>query len=263
MVTISLGLVVTVVTIACSIFGLLIVRRKVTFESLKMNHDVADPLLSVVGTLFAVLLGFMVANSMQRFEEARVMAQQEASAVANIYRASTGLPQPVANKIMTACENYVDNVIADEWPKLSSKKTSEKAWQSFNEIWTECVHYVPENNGQSNLQQGIMAYLGALGDARRMRVGALHNGLPLVLWICLLAGGMATISFTYFFGIKNLKLQILMTSLVSLAICLNLFLLASFDDPFSGDVMVHPSAFLNVRDNFKAIRHPGTPFLKD
>jgi hypothetical protein len=246
MITIGLACVITILTILLSTAGLLYVRRKISFQTLKLSHDVADPLLSVVGTLFAVLLGFMVANSMQRFEEARVTTQQEASAVANIFRAADGFSSPTSDEIKNACHAYVDMVINDEWPKLGVKQASEEAWVAYDRIWNACIHYQPGGNADSNIQQGLMGYLGTLGDSRRMRIGALHNGLPPPLWIVLLLGGCATICFTYFFGIEKLKLQIVMTSLVSLAICLNLFLLASFDDPFSGDVMVHPTAFTNV-----------------
>ncbi|HIN63376.1 MAG TPA: DUF4239 domain-containing protein, partial [Candidatus Obscuribacterales bacterium] len=53
----------------------------------------------------------------------------------------------------------------------------------------------------------------------------------------------ATIFFTYFFRAENIKIQALMVGMVSLVICLNLFLLMTYDDPFYGDVMVTPSAF--------------------
>lgn len=253
----------TLITIALAVSGLLLVRRFVHSKMKKMHHDVADPLLSVVGTLFAVLLGFMVANAMTRYEEARVTVQNEASAVGNVFRAAGGLPDASRKKIQGACDRYVDVVISEEWPVLSKKHTSEKAWSAYNEIWNDCVTFVPENDGQSNMQAAIMGYLGTLGDSRRMRVGALHNGLPPVLWVVLYAGGTATIVFTYFFGIDNIRLQIMMTALVALSICLNLFLLSCYDDPFSGDVMVHPAAFENIRDNFRAIEHPGMPFLNE
>jgi cytochrome bd-type quinol oxidase subunit 2 len=257
------AMLLTALTIILAVGGLLLVRKKVHPDFLKEHHDVADPMLSIIGTLFAVLLGFMVANAMQRFEEARVTTQQEASAVANVYRVATGLPEPTRSKLMQAAKTYVQDVINDEWPKLARKVTSEKAWSSYNEMWNVCVHYTPKENGDNNLHSSIMSYMGTVGDSRRMRVGALHNGLPRDLWIVLLAGGCATITFTYFFGIQNLRLQILMTSMVSLAICLNMFLLFSFDDPFSGDVMVQPACFQNVLENFEAIEHPGLPFLRD
>lgn len=260
--TILIGALITALTIGISVGGLLLVRRKVSFEDLKSHHDVADPFLSVVGTLFAVLLGFMIASSMTRFEEARITIQQEASALGNVFRAAAGMPEPNRTKIHQTCERYADLVINDEWPVLASKHTSEKAWAAYNVLWDECVNYTPTDNKTSNMQSAMMGYLGTLGDARRMRVGALHNGLPTVLWIVLYAGGTATICFTYFFGLKSIKLQIMMTSLVSLAICLNLFLLASFNDPFTGDVMLNPTAFENIRTNFQAIEHPGAKYIE-
>lgn len=261
--TVANGFFITALTIVLSVGGLWLVHTRVQSDKLKMHHDVADPYLSVVGTLFAVLLGFMVANAMTRFEEARVTCQSEASAVGNVFRAATGLPEKNRTIIQHACEQYVDLVINEEWPVMSKKHTSDKAWNAYNDIWNDCVKFVPSNDGETNLQAAIMGYLGVLGDARRMRVGALHNGLPAILWFVLFAGGTATIAFTYFFGIENLKLQIAMTSLVSFSICLNLFLLSCFDDPFSGDVMIHPSAFENIKSNFEAIEHPGLPFIKE
>jgi hypothetical protein len=263
MVTIFTASLLTALTILIAVGGLLLVRKRVPAEALKGHHDVADPMLSIIGTLFAVLLGFMVANAMQRFEEARVTTQQEASAVANVYRVATGLPEPTRSKLMHAAKTYVEDVIQDEWPKLAVKISSEKAWHSYNELWNICLHYSPTGNGDNNLHASVMSYMGTVGDSRRMRVGALHNGLPQVLWVVLLAGGCATVAFTYFFGIENLRLQILMTSMVSLAICLNMFLLFSFDDPFSGDVRISPACFQSVLDNFEAIEHPGLPFLNE
>jgi hypothetical protein len=76
----------------------------------------------------------------------------------------------------------------------------------------------------------------------------------------LFAGGLTTVAFTYFFVVENLKVQVLMTSLVTIAICLNLFLLASYDDPFSGDVMVKPTPFEYDRKSFHMISNPGSGF---
>ena len=73
----------------------------------------------------------------------------------------------------------------------------------------------------------------------------------MVLWVVLVIGGVATIVFTYFFSAHRLKIQMIMVSMVSLVICLNIFLLASYDDPFSGDVKVGPTAFETDLKTFK------------
>jgi hypothetical protein len=84
-----------------------------------------------------------------------------------------------------------------------------------------------------------------------MRADALHNGMPAVLWAILIIGGVATIVFTYFFTTSSVGMQIAMVSIVSIVICLNIFLLASYDDPFSGDVMIGTSIFETQLKLFK------------
>ncbi len=48
-----------------------------------------------------------------------------------------------------------------------------------------------------------------------------------------------------------------MVAIVSLVICLNIFLLACYDDPFSGDIMVQPTAFETQLKLFKLELDPG------
>ncbi len=255
--TIWVGIFTTLVTVMLSISGLLLVRRWSAHTDFKEHHDVADPMLSVVGTLFAILLGFMVANAMQRFEEARVNVQEEANAVMDLYRLAEGLPKLECDNMRAHLVNYNQALIVDEWPKLSHKKTSDEAYKYYDLVWSDCATFKPKEDAHNNLQQKILDCITTLSDCRRMRLYSMHNGLPKALWPALLAGGMSTIFFTYLFKMHNLKLQILMTSLVTLAICLNLFLLASFDDPFSGDVMVSSLPFEINSDSFHRV-HSGS-----
>lgn len=223
--------------------GLLIVRRWIEHTHLKVHHDVTDPLSQVVGMMFAVLIGFMVSDAMQRFEEARATVQQEAASLADLYNLAGGLPKATREQLRASCVTYAEQIIHDEWPLLAQKKISVPTIKTYRSIWQQCIEFTPNGQGESNLQQILLSSLTEMSDARRLRIEALHNGLPFGLWWVLMSGGFATIIFTYFFGVKNTRLQVVMTAIVTLVICLNIFLLASFDDPFCGDVMVHPAAF--------------------
>jgi Protein of unknown function (DUF4239) len=229
--------------VALSIGGLLGVRRWLQATDLKIHHDVTDPLSQVVGMMFAVLLGFMVSDAMQRFEQARSTVQQEAASLADIHNLAGGFQPKSRNHLRKLCISYADEIINNEWPLLAQKKISLATIKTYRDLWQECITYQPAGQSDSNIQQVMLNSLTAMSDARRLRIEALHNGLPFALWWVLLAGGLATIIFTYFFGVKNIKLQVVMTAIVTLVICLNIFLLYSYDDPFSGDVMVHPTAF--------------------
>ncbi len=237
------GAVLTLVVVALSIGGLILARRTFVKSHLQKQHDITDPYSQFVAMLFAVLLGFMVADAMQRFGFARAEVQQEASALGTVFRLAEGLPTDNKNRLRDLCLLYATEVVQDEWPMLAERRDSMKAWKLYRQLWQSCTTFESQSNKESNIQQALLSAMNVLGDSRRMRVEALHTGLPPVLWGVLIIGGLATMVFTYFFCAEDLKTQCIMVAMVSLVICLNLFLLAVYDDPFAGDVKVTPEAF--------------------
>jgi len=262
-VTLAIGLLLTVLAVALSITGLTIVRHWLLASDLKTQHDVADPLSQVVGMMFAILLGFMVGDAMSRFSTARTTTQQEAASLADVFRLADGLPSSNKTRVQNLCLQYADEVINVEWPMLARKKSSKAAWDTYSQLSKECVTYQPVSQEQSNVQQSLLPAVISLGDNRRLRVEGLNSNLSPILWWVLMLGGFATMIFTYFFGGSNHKIQLVMVAIVSLVICLNIFLLACYDDPFSGDVMVQPSAFQTEVELFKMeLSNGATPDLQ-
>jgi len=50
----------------------------------------------------------------------------------------------------------------------------------------------------------------------------------------ILVGGVITVSYTYLFGMKNIKAQYMMTATLTITITLILFLIYVLDHPFTG-----------------------------
>jgi Protein of unknown function (DUF4239) len=238
-----------------SVGGLLAVRKFIETTSLKLHHDVTDPLSQVVAVMFAILLGFMISNALQRFEGARSTVQQEAASLADVFNLAGALQEQDKRDIRRLCILYADQIISEEWPLLGKRGVSFSTIRTYHSLWDDCVGYKAKNQGESNVHQCMLSSLTAMSDARRLRIEALHNGLPQALWWVLLLGALATIIFTYFFGAQNTRLQVIMTAMVTFIISLNIFLLYTFDDPFEGDVMISPTAFITDLMMFKTQWH--------
>jgi hypothetical protein len=84
--------------------------------------------------------------------------------------------------------------------------------------------------------------LNKLAEYRRLRVFAGNNTIPSVIWVVLLTGGLITVSYTYFLGVKNIRAQYLMTAALTVTITLILVLIYILDHPFTGtnSVSVEP-----------------------
>jgi Protein of unknown function (DUF4239) len=240
--------------IACDLL-VVVLRKYINLAVLRAHHDVTSPLLSVVGTLFAVLLGFMVSSAMTKFEEARNNVQQEAGAVGDIFRLASGLPEKDKQKLLSDAYNYVSVVVNEEWPLMEDHKMSDKAWNYYGDIWLDCTNLNPQTQKEGNIQQVLLEGATRLGDARRARLAQLSYCLAPSLWVVVIAGAAATVSFTFFFGMESLAVQLAMTSFVVSILSLNIYLLYSFSSPFNGDIKINSSPMQVDKTMFEEIKN--------
>jgi purine-cytosine permease-like protein len=90
--------------------------------------------------------------------------------------------------------------------------------------------------------------LNNLAQYRRLRIFAGNNTVPPVIWLVLLSGGLMTVLYTYFFGMKNIKAQYLITASLTVTITLILFLIYILDHPFTGTSKVSLEPLRQVLD---------------
>jgi len=102
-----------------SIGGVMLMRRYFDHDRLKHYHDVAGNMLSVGGTLYAVLLGLVVVDAMETFENARFTVDREANALANVYLLAEPFPAEKSARVRTLCRDYAAAVVNYEWPLMS------------------------------------------------------------------------------------------------------------------------------------------------
>lgn len=253
-ITLTNCLAATILLVIVSVTSMLFVREKVGIEKLRLHHDVTDPLLAVLGTLFAILLGFMIANAMQRFEDARTNVQEESGAIGDVFRLADGLPSDSKTALRKHCLTYLDDVIDNEFKEMRHGKMSENSWRQYDFLWQDCTRFQPHSEAQNNIHQMLLSSMSKVGECRRARFAQLTYCLPPTLWFILLFGGVSTVVFTYFFGVESTKLQIAITCVITIVICLNVYMLAGFDSSFSGDIAITSSAFQTLRSSFLRIR---------
>lgn len=249
---------------ALAVLGMLLVRKKVGVEQLITHHEVAGHLLSVIGTLYAVLLGFVVVDAMQHQQDLRVIVDNEATHLCNIFLAAHGLPEPAKKSIRTHCESYAHIVIEEEWPLLSKGGYSPNAFTHTWGLWKDISSFDPKTPREEALQQQLISEICQVTENRRTRLVSASHGVAPVMWVVLIIGGVFTLIFTFFFAVENLRTQVIMTILVALTLSLNIFLVFVFGYPFAGDIALRPDSFrldLGVFKHFEEGQMPPSESL--
>lgn len=240
----AIGFLVVVGGTVGSVLGMLAVRKLFHITKLESNHEVAGYLLSVIGTLYAVLLGLIVVDVQSKYQQAQLMAETEANAAADLFLLSQALASPIRDRLTINISQYVDVVLEQEWghdvPKTSF---TEGSVVPLRKVWQTLGSYEPVSNREQACYSTMLTTLGQLADARRYRVVSTRGGISQILWGVLIAGGVCTVLFTYFFGVENLAAHIAMTTLVSLCLSLNVMLVVLFSNPYRGDLKIHPDGF--------------------
>ncbi len=237
------GLIFVLVSTGLAVAGMLLVRRRFGVANLVRNHEVAGNLLSIIGTLYAVLLGFVIVDAMNRQQELRVIVEEEANGVANVFLLANGLESKARTPIQKHCHNYVQAVIDEEWDSMNKGTISASTMRCSWALWKELTELKPSTTWEATIHDKLLDQMTQMADKRRIRIVSAAHGVAPAMWTILITGGVFTVVFTYFFAVENLRVQLLMTTLVSLTLALNVLLVFLYGYPFAGALAVRPDAF--------------------
>jgi len=166
-------------------------------------NDITGWQLSVLGTTYAVIIGFMLFAAWADFRAADQNAEVEATCLITLYWAASGLPDSQRVEIQHLAANYAHIMIDDEWPAMARNTIAHEASDTVRKFW-ETVSK-PEDLGvtqQLSLQQ-TMQELSSMAEHRRIRQLQSQTTLAKVLWLVLIVGAALTLMSACLFGSQN------------------------------------------------------------
>jgi Protein of unknown function (DUF4239) len=226
-----------------SALGLLLVRRHLNIEWLKRQHEVASFFFLMIGTLYAVLIAFAIFVVWTQFQDAGTNLEHEANEVGDLSRMSMVMPEPLRSNIKRALLGYLNSVVDDEFPAMADGNDSPRTWQAVQKLWDVYNGIEPDNPRMQTYYAESIKQLNELSNSRRIRLFTSRGTVPPTLWYLLLGGGVMLIIFTYFFGHESVWSQAAMTAALAGVLAFSLFLIDSFDSPYSGVARVTPEPF--------------------
>jgi hypothetical protein len=227
-------------TTGLSLIGVLLVRRYAPHFAEGVNNTVGGILMAILGTMYAVVLGFVVVTLWTTLDRAEETTRQEAGALLDVYRDNTTLSFQVASQTQQAVRDYARIAAEEEWPELAVGRTSRRADRAALRVFEVFRDFEPRTNQQSTMLSSANSRYDDFLAARRTRLSLASAGLPGVFWISLLLGAVVTLGFSAFLGQPSLRSHLAMTGALGLMVGLMLAVVLLLNDPFSGNLSVQP-----------------------
>ena len=226
--------IVSAITTFLGLAGLYLVRRKYSAEVLKENHEVAAIIFNAFGLFYGVLIAFVVFVTWNGYDEATKNLQMEASEALDIFHNAEAFPDASRKIIQQGVRDYVAAVYNDEVPKMSEGDISLYTGGARVTLRVLFAQVDATSIPNRELYGESLRCLNNLAQFRRMRIFAGNDTVPPVIWLVLLVGGVFAVSYTFFFGMKNIRAQYLITTTLTVTVTSILFLIYVLDHPFTG-----------------------------
>jgi len=220
-----------------------LLRLKVNAE----EREVAINLMQVVAAYVGIMIAFAGVQVWQDYTDARGAVSHEAATASQLYQDMTMLG-PETRPARAALRSYVGSIIRDEWPMLSKGEGSERTEDALQRVFAEVGKLDPQDNRSTEIFAEMLSKLNDLVDFRHDRIVESRNGVPLILWMIGLVGGMLTVAYASAF--TPTRYNVFMTAGIALTLGLVFLFILTVDYPFKGEFSVSNRNLVELRGEF-------------
>jgi hypothetical protein len=241
-----------------TLLAIVVVRHLVSHETLARHNDVAGFVYATTGVTYAVVLAFVVIAVWENYAATREVADMEASAVGVLFRLANGFPERHRYATHEALLGYAEAAVDEEWPAMEDGEApGPQTSQALNDLFA--VYEQPDLAAAVNPEQygESLRQLSEVSANRRARVLASNSGLPEVLWVVLIGGGVLVVAFAFLFGVESPYSQAAIMGALTLTIAMLLYVVADAQHPFQGSFVVQPEGLESVVAQFSPATSTG------
>jgi hypothetical protein len=214
----------------------------------KRHNDVAGFLLAVIGVIYAVTVGFMIANQWENYTEARERTWHEAYTLASVAEGGAVLDPAAREQIRVAVVDYNQAVI-DWWSRQDriGATTDLREEQTLERLLTVLDQARPTTDAQrAYVEQADERVLDVmvLRDQRLHEANRAHLEAP--LWLILSISGAVTVGFCLLFGLETQWLHYILVAGLAITIAISFLLIVLLNYPLSGVMPIAPDSYESV-----------------
>lgn len=198
------------------------------------NNSTVGTVLSVVGIVYAVVLGFVVVIVWQSYYRSEQTMFDEVNAVADMYRNAPMLGEPLASRVRADLRGYVQLQLDEELPAMEHGRAGILTERQSARLVDDMVRTFASDRGANAARERELNLLQRVLDARRESLYVNAGEVPRPLWFTLVTGSALVLGMTFLLGGTDQRVHLTLTAAGAAMIGIMFVLILYLDAPFRG-----------------------------
>jgi hypothetical protein len=208
---------------------------------------VSPVMLTPLAVVFGLIVGFLAAQVWSDGERANSAVIREASALRTVLLLATMFPDQTEARIRALVRRHIQDAVDKEWPAMARQQTS---LPTINPSDIEALEVIfsaaSRSEAQATAQREMISAFRSALDARSERLVISRAKINWVKWtVVLLLGGLILVTVALVHS-DNRRTAAIAMALFAIGMASCVVLIASHNEPFTGEISVSPSLLLQV-----------------
>jgi hypothetical protein len=251
-----LAVLFSVAFIAFNSAGVLLVRRygrRWLGQSSGSYNELVNLILAAVGVFYGLMLGLLAVGAYENADLASAAVGREAAALGALYRDVSFYPEPIRSRLQGNLKEYTAYLIGEAWSQQRHGIIPQGNAPRLMAFQALLDGYEPPTRGKEILHAETLRQFNNLDILRRERLIRVTSSLPEIVWYVLVIGAFVSMGLTWCHSVEKASVHLIITGALAWMIGLSIFLIASLDYPFRGDLGVSPAAFEMIYHNLMGV----------
>lgn len=244
------------------------------------HHEIESHFVGIVGTIYAVLVAFVVVTAWQARDHAEQLTLQEQHNVYDLFHLAEGYANDKARFIRFMLRDYT-NYTAAEWNQMQHEQElctnteesddwcirpagaiSKHANELAHRIEDCTIAIAPSNPREQVLYQESLRILQTFSENRaERRLRYRSHTVQLILWVSFLSGALILVIMAYFVAGQDWRSQIVRSMALFAMIGMMVALTLVFDRPFVGRTQIPNGSWNELTKHFDSdLDYAATPY---
>jgi Protein of unknown function (DUF4239) len=229
--------VILVVVVSVAITAKLLVRRRAPVGGWFTDSSRSAGTLAVIGTMFSVMLAFVILLSLQSYQRAREGSSIEAIAISELHSVASVFQSPLRDRLHGELVCYGRAVIDDEWPAMRNGRSSDLVQSWIDKLGQDFATAEPRGAREETAYAQWFDEQARRRDGRRERLAEATPFVPFPLWFVLGLGASLTLAYMVAQADRRegLFIQAIPIGFVSALATAGLLIVFSLDHPYTNE----------------------------